>query len=181
MTVYIFRAGDRGARIALSRSEGMQYRRMKESPDWEVPLFGIAVKGMLCQRTRDDLLVRASRLLASLEEQAPLLRFTYTLASAPNPMLGPPRFRGQSVSVECGPGFCHLVTSEIVQAPGARAPAIVTHQVADLRNLEPVVLDDGQVLRATRRRANLDLVAKVRELKAFLDASDAGLIECSAE
>jgi hypothetical protein len=181
MTTYTFRAADRVARISLSRSEGMQYIWMKESPDWEVPLFGLPIKGMLHQRSRGDLLVRAARLLASLEEQAPLLRFTYTLASAPNPMLGPPCLKGQPVSVECGPGFCHLVTSEVFQAPGARAPAIVFHKVADLRNLEPVLLDDGQVLRAARRRTKLDLLGKVRELKAFLEASEAESIECSAE
>jgi hypothetical protein len=177
MSTYIFRSEGAAVEISLSRAESILYVWMCESPPWEVPVFGIAEEETTRRRSRTDLVERTERLLKSLEPQAELLRFTYSLEGSGQSC----QFRGKEASLECGAGYCQIVESEITPSPKHSGASVVLHrQLADLRDLEPVVLDDGREIRAKRRPGNHDLLARVRDLKRFLDSAATQWIECSA-
>jgi hypothetical protein len=179
VTTYIFRSAEGSVEITLTRAEGVLYVWMSESPEWEVPVFGAHDKAVVSRRPRRDLLERADRLVALLEPQADLLRFTYSL-ERPHVTGQQCQLGGREGTLECGAGYCQIVESKIVPAPNHRSASVVLYnKIADLRDLRPLVLDDGAVVRAKRKSGKHDLLGKARDLKRFLDAVQSDSIECS--
>jgi hypothetical protein len=177
VSTYVFRCQSGAVEIPLTRAEGILYVTMCESPDWEIPVFGVHKKGQIHRRSRDDLVERADRLIAHLEPQAELLPFTYYLEQNVRSCL----FNGKHAFLECGPGFCRICETEVIPSPKhPGASVVLSHQLADLRDLRPLLLDDGREIRATKRRGKHDLLSKVHQLKRFLDSNGDAWIECSA-
>jgi len=99
-------------------------------------------------------------------------------------------FEGQRASLETGPGYCRITASES-QRPNAdeqrrlaaelglpvderwvgQGTVMVTRELHDLRDLQPVTIDGRSWVRATRRRWDTKIIEKIAALAGFIETS----------
>jgi len=168
LEVYGYEVDGRTYRLECASYEAKLLSRVADSDVGVV--FAPHDKSVVKTTSRTKLLVAAGQLLSSLDGQIELRQYRYGLTTHGVP--GGKEYRG-SVSFGCrldgrlaiaeaGPGYCHIHAVETMPygKPGK--------QLADLRNMEPLTVDDGIVLIPTRHRHPITVHVAIRNLVEFL-------------
>ena len=186
MDLFRYVAGPSVHHLPVTPYEAHLLSRVEPKQPHERGVLAVPEAGVVRSVPRGELLESARRLASVLQRDDALQQYRYSLKEqAP----GQPghgggggrtcRFMSEHAVVEAGPGFCQIVASDVLHID---AVALVERRrLRDLRDMQPVALDDGTIVAAQRRRRPVALAQSVAQFVAFLEASEAPTIECSVE
>jgi hypothetical protein len=170
MDLYRYDAGGGVFELPIMPYEAHMLSHIEPKRIEERGVLAVHKAGIVRSIPRRELLDKAGRLLAVLERDDEQIQYRYGIRVLSGLLAGSAlgggmgcTFRGEATIAEAGPGYCHIVG------------------LHDMRDMQPVTLDDGTILKPERRRRPVELTQKIARLVAFLHRHDVATIACSVE
>lgn len=211
MDTYIYRCGQAEHRLPMSKYDAHLSVLLRCFPPWRAGVFATHKQGHIERIPRGDFLADAHLFFELLDRTGASLQYRYSLkildASGDVASRGSGSFNGsfggKSLIAKAGPGFCGLTDSKIIvldnhaieqlratgemrdyeagRLSGLTCSAVLTTVVHDLRDMKPIVLDDGQAIHPERRSRHTDLPTRIRELVAFVSHAKGDSVEVGVQ